>query len=106
MPPTDSIASGKSSVWAAPGPLRLALGVAAGNRGRLRGKGIQSGERPDGRHGCCLARSGDGVRSAMKMTAITATSSTVPCRNSVGRSMATAPSTAVRPDAGSERPPR
>ena len=39
----------------------------------------------------------------MKITAIIATSSTVPCRYSVGRSMATAPNTAARPEPRTDR---
>jgi hypothetical protein len=98
MPPTDSVSSGKSSVCAA--PARCAS-RSASLPGTADAWGVNE-SRPAAPTETLLSALA-WVRSATKITASTATSSTVPCRNSVGRSIATAPSTALRPEADSER---
>ena len=100
MPPTDSISSGKSSVCAAPA---RSASRSASLPGTADACGVNESRPPEPAtpaFKATLLSTLACVRSAMKMTASTATSSTVPCRYSVGRSMATAPSTALRPDAG------
>ena len=94
MPPTDSIASGKSSVWAAPA---RSASRSASLSGTADACGVKESNPPRAPTVTLVVVTlvlTACVRSAMKMTAMMATNSRVPCRNRAGRSMATAPKTA------------
>ncbi len=102
MPPTESVSSGKISVCAA--PARCAS-RSASLPGTAEACGVKESSPPLPAATAVLvwAATRWALRSAMKMTAITATSNTVPCKNSVGRSTAIDPSTARRPVTGIDR---
>ena len=89
MPPTANMVSGNTSVWLM--PARTAICSAT-----LPGAVDACGVKPSSPR-AVETDSGAATRSPIRSTPSTATTRIAPCRNSAGRSTATAPIAAIRP---------